>query len=98
MPAIIRMPRKLFEAAETTLAYAATTHKYQGATTQFAYVLMGGSPTDRHMAYTQLTRARQQTHLFVGEPRAGKDLSQLIRSTATERTKLLAHDLGDRTH
>jgi ATP-dependent exoDNAse (exonuclease V) alpha subunit len=95
-PAVVGIPLKLFQSAQTTLGYAATTHKFQGATTEFAYVLMGGSAIDRNMAYTQMTRARQRTQLFVSDAAAGDHFENLIRSTAKERPKKLAHDLDQR--
>ncbi|MFN5950533.1 MAG: AAA family ATPase, partial [Pirellulaceae bacterium] len=90
---VVHIPYRMFEAAETSLGYAATTHKFQGATTEYAYVLMGGTAVDRNMAYTQLTRAREKTRIFVSEPAAGDNLEDLVRSTSRERAKRLAHDL-----
>jgi conjugative relaxase-like TrwC/TraI family protein len=94
---VVRVPFKSLETAQVSLGYAATTHKFQGATTDYAYILMGGSAIDRNMAYTQLTRARHETRLFVGQASAGEDLQRLTDSVARERPKKLAHDITSRT-
>jgi ATP-dependent exoDNAse (exonuclease V) alpha subunit len=77
---------------DISLGYAATTHKMQGQTTDHAYVFVGGGLSDRAMTYTQLTRGRHTTNLFVDEANAGKNLTTLARSMTRDRTKTLAHE------
>lgn len=76
-----------------TLAYAATTHKLQGGSTQVAYMLVGGQMTDREMSYTQLTRGVQKTYLFCDQLHAGDNLKDLSRAMNKSREKRMAHDL-----
>ena len=75
-----------------TLGYAATTHKMQGQTIDHAYVLLGGGMTDHSMAYTQLTRGKHSTNLFVDSFSAGENLSELAKTMSKDRTKTLAHE------
>ncbi len=51
--------------AELRLSYAQHVYKAQGRTVDEAYVLMGGSQTDRERAYVALTRARERTDVYV---------------------------------
>nr|WP_261342648.1 AAA family ATPase [Crateriforma conspicua] len=74
------------------LGYASTTHRAQGTTTEKSYVLMSGPMMSREITYTQLTRARDATRLFVDSSTAGKDLKKLIQSVSRSRRKDLAHD------
>ncbi len=57
-----------------------------------AYVLLGGGMSDRNMAYVQLTRGKESTHLFVDELSAGPKLEQLAKTISKERTKTMAHE------
>jgi ATP-dependent exoDNAse (exonuclease V) alpha subunit len=76
------------------LGYASTTHKAQGATLEHVHVLVGGSLTDQHMAYVQLSRSVVSTHLFCDTHTAGNPrLSDLIRSMGQERQKTMARDI-----
>jgi conjugative relaxase-like TrwC/TraI family protein len=77
-----------------SLAYAATTHKLQGGSTEVAYMLVGGQMTDRQMSYTQATRGQQKTFVFVDELHAGEDLKDLAISMSKSRPKYMAHDLA----
>jgi conjugative relaxase-like TrwC/TraI family protein len=76
------------------LAYAATTHKLQGATVNHVYALLGGPMTSQEMAYVQTTRGRVTSHLFVDRQLAGPGLVDLERSLRRSLAKPLAHDLG----
>jgi len=76
------------------LGYASTTHAAQGASIDHVEVLMGGGPTDLHMGYVQLSRARLSTHVFCDKHTAGDPgLSDLLRSLGRERQKTLAHEV-----
>lgn len=79
-----------------SLFYAATTHRLQGASTEKAFLLLGGRLTHRELAYVQATRGRQLTKLFVDELNAGEDLSQLANAVTRSRAKQLAHDIAER--
>jgi conjugative relaxase-like TrwC/TraI family protein len=61
------------EFAELRLAYAQHVYKAQGRTVEEAYVLMGGWQTDREHAYVALTRAREQTDIFVCRDDLGEE-------------------------
>lgn len=74
------------------LGYALTTHKAQGMTVERAFVLAGGAMQDREQAYVQMSRAREETRLFVDEATAGEDLVELARAMSRPRQKDLAHD------
>ena len=75
------------------LGYALTTHKSQGATTENAYVLLGGPFQDRELSYVQASRARGSTRFFVDRLEAGEDLDELCKQIERSRQKDLAHDV-----
>jgi ATP-dependent exoDNAse (exonuclease V) alpha subunit len=75
------------------LGYAVTTHKGQGSTVDYAYVLAGGAMQDREISYVQLSRARMQTRVFVDQQTAGKDLEGLTRQMDRSRAKDMASDV-----
>jgi Ti-type conjugative transfer relaxase TraA len=70
--------------------YAVTVHKGQGQTVDSAFVLAGGSMTDRELTYVQASRARGQTRIYCDADSAGEDLTQLARQMETSRAKDLA--------
>ncbi len=74
------------------LGYASTTHRAQGLTCNNAYVLLAGPMMSREFTYTQLTRAKDKTRLFVDEATAGKDLESLVKAVTRSSGKDLAHD------
>jgi ATP-dependent exoDNAse (exonuclease V) alpha subunit len=74
------------------LGYAVTTHKAQGATVPHAYVLAGGSMTDRELAYVQVSRARGTTRIYTDRLSAGDELGELARGFARSRRRRLGHD------
>ena len=77
------------------LGYASTTHKLQGASLPHVHVLMGGSMTDLHMGYVQVSRSILSSHLFCDEHSAGDPkLANLIRSLGQARQKLMAHEVA----
>ena len=85
---------KRYEPDNLRLGYASTVHKAQGASLPIVHVLMGGSLTDLHMGYVQMSRSQKSTHLFCDKHTAGgPGLSDLIRSLARERQKTLAHEV-----
>jgi conjugative relaxase-like TrwC/TraI family protein len=76
------------------LGYASTTHSAQGASIDYVEILAGGGPTDQHMGYVQLSRAKFGAHVFLDKYTAGDPgLSDLIRSYSKERQKTMAHQV-----
>src|SRR5262249_601116 len=59
----VLIPAKEYE--HVKLGYAVTTHKSQGATTENAFVLLGGPTQDRELSYVQASRARGSTRFFL---------------------------------
>lgn len=78
-----------------SLGYAATTHKMQGQTTDFAYVLLGGGMSDNAMTYTQLTRGKHATRLYGDKESMDGDLRQLYSAMNRDRTKTMAHQQSE---
>lgn len=76
-----------------THAYAMTVHKAQGATLDKAFVLAGGWLQDRELAYVQMSRSRDETHIYASRADAGEDLESLIDSMRRSRAKKLVQDL-----
>jgi conjugative relaxase-like TrwC/TraI family protein len=60
------------EFSDLSLAYALHIYKAQGLTTDTAHVLTGGWQTDREHAYVALTRARNQTHVYLSREDLGE--------------------------
>jgi ATP-dependent exoDNAse (exonuclease V) alpha subunit len=87
----VLIPAKEYE--HVRLGYAVTTHKSQGATTENAYVLLGGPTQDRELSYVQASRARGTTRFFLDKLEAGEDLRELCKQLERSRQKDLAHDL-----
>jgi ATP-dependent exoDNAse (exonuclease V) alpha subunit len=83
----------LSEYAHLRLGYAVTTHKGQGVTVDHAYVLAGGSMTDRELAYVQLSRARHSTRIYVDRAELGENFADLARAMTKSRQNTIAHDL-----
>jgi ATP-dependent exoDNAse (exonuclease V) alpha subunit len=75
------------------LGYSVTSHKGQGSTVDYAYVLAGGAMQDREISYVQASRARNETRLFSDRMEAGDDLTKLTRAMKRSRKKELAHAL-----
>src|SRR5690606_14935862 len=67
-----------------SLDYSATTHLAQGQTVENAYVLLGGSMTDRELSYVQMSRHRDKLNLYSSEREAGKTLSDIARKHREE--------------
>ncbi len=91
-PEVVQIPKQLLVQDRVTLGYASTTHKMQGQTVEHSYVLLGGSMTHLNMAYTQLTRGKYSTKLFVDKHAAGDEFKTLSSRLSIARTKTLAHE------
>lgn len=91
---IVSLPLSELPKDSFSLSYAMTTHKGQGQDAkENAYVLLGGKMTDRELAYTQLTRARCKTRVFVDKLHSGTLLEDISRSVSRSRKKQMAHDI-----
>ncbi len=86
-----------YSMSDLTLGYACTTHKGQGSTVEHAYLLLGGSMTDRESAYVQASRGKETTRLFVDQASLGDDWKPLIDALNRTNPKKMAHDLGQET-
>jgi conjugative relaxase-like TrwC/TraI family protein len=64
------------------LGYAQHVYKAQGLTANSALTLIGGWQTDRERAYVALTRAREQTNIYVSKENLG---TQGMNTEAIER-------------
>lgn len=78
------------------LGYASTVHKAQGVTVDRALVLAGSAMEDRSLAYVQMSRARDETHIYSDSSTAGEDITELARRMERERQKEMALDYGER--
>ena len=70
------------EFKDLRLGYAQHVYKAQGLTTNTAFALIGGWQTDRERSYVALTRAREQTNIYVSKENLG---TQNMNSEAIER-------------
>jgi conjugative relaxase-like TrwC/TraI family protein len=80
------------------LGYSVTSHKGQGTTVDYAFVLAGGAMQDREISYVQASRARNETRIFTDRMEAGDDLTKLTRAMKRSRKKELAHTLLAENH
>lgn len=87
---------RLAEHEGIQLGYAVTTHKAQGMTSEKSYILLGGPMQDRELSYTQVSRARGETRLYVERAEVGDTLTTVARDLERSRAKDLAHDAMDR--
>ena len=70
-----------YSAENLRLGYAATNFAAQGASLPHVHGLMGGSDTDLHEGYVQVSRGIKSSHLFVDKHTAGgPELADLLRS------------------
>jgi ATP-dependent exoDNAse (exonuclease V) alpha subunit len=75
------------------IGYAVTTHKGQGTTVERAYIMTGGTMTDRALSYVQGSRVRDAAHIYTDKFEAGDKLSQLAKQMSLDREKTLAHSI-----
>jgi len=80
------------------LGYAVTTHKAQGITVERAYVLAGGEMQDRELTYVQMSRARENTRIYIDREQAGENLRELTLAMERSRAKELAVRLKRQQH
>lgn len=94
---------------ELSLGYAVHVYKAQGLTTERASILTGGWQTDRENAYVALSRAREQTDIYLSREDLGQDgldpeaiehLADLMQRSHAQRasiTRELAQPTVDRS-
>jgi len=70
------------EFSDLSLGYAVHVYKAQGLTTERASILIGGWQTDRESAYVSVSRAREQTNIYLSREDLGE---QGIDTEAIER-------------
>ena len=92
-----RVHFSLRDYADIRPGYAMTTHRGQGATTEWGFILAGGSMQDREITYVQTSRARSETRIFIDVEEAGEGLTQLVKQMHTSRQKDLAHSVTEQT-
>jgi ATP-dependent exoDNAse (exonuclease V) alpha subunit len=92
---IVTIPVRKFGAA-IALGYAVTTNKGQSQTVKHALLLMGGDLLDQHLAYTQVSRARESTRIFIDKSHAGEQWKDLIAAVERSRPKTTAYEHTDR--
>ncbi len=68
--------------SELSLAYAVHVHKGQGLTTETSGILTGGWQTDREHTYVAVSRAREQTQIYLAREDLGE---QGLDTNAIER-------------
>ena len=90
-PRRVHLPYQSF--TDIRLGYAATTHKFQGATAEKCYVLAGGDMQDRELSYVQLSRARGETRLYIEKSEVEDTVVELARRMDKSRQKDLAVDV-----
>ena len=83
--------------SDIRLGYAMTTHKGQGATTEWGFILAGGSMQDREISYVQISRSRAETRIFTDVQEAGEDLTRLVKQMRHSRQKKMAHQVEAKT-
>lgn len=96
-----RSARATFKVSEydhLALGYAVTTHKAQGATVDRTFVLAETIMQDRELSYVQMSRGREDTHIYVSQVDAGEDNCELVRQMGRSRPQELAHDREQREH
>jgi ATP-dependent exoDNAse (exonuclease V) alpha subunit len=89
-------PFSLNEYEHVRLGYAVTTHRAQGITVDNAYVLAGGSMQDRELSYVQMSRARDNTRIYIDKLEAGENLKEMVLTMERSRAKELALDVQRR--
>lgn len=78
---------------DISLGYATTTHKAQGETVKFAYVLTDEAMQDRELSYVQVSRAKLQTRIYTTRHEAGEHEKELSRKMSRSRQKQMAFEL-----
>lgn len=81
----VKIPYRNYE--HLKLGYAATTHKFQGATGERCFVLAGGDMQDRELSYVQASRARGETRIYTDRSEVGDITATLAKQMNKSRQK-----------
>jgi hypothetical protein len=84
--------QEVIGASQLAHGYATTVHRSQGATHDTAHVFEDGG--GRELAYVAMSRAREQTQLYLAADDLGQAREDLCRSWETERRWKWAIDTG----
>ncbi len=78
--------------SDLRLSYAVTTHRSQSMTLdRDVYILAGGSMQSFEMGVVQLSRARNQSHIFMDKETVGAGIEELERQMKRSHEKTSAH-------
>jgi len=73
-------------------AYAISTHKAQGQSVSRAYIYSSGKLISKELGYVQLTRAKEQTHIYADKETLGElaieELSKLMSHSQEKKTAI----------
>jgi len=87
-----RLEREQIGAAQLAHGYATTVHRSQGATHDISHVYEDGG--GRELAYVAMSRAREETHVYLTADDLDQAREDLSRSWGTERRWKWAIDTG----
>jgi len=88
----VRLQGEAIDAAHLSHAYAMTVHRCQGATVDAAHVLADGG--GRELGYVAMSRAREQTHVYLVADDADQAREDLVRDWSASRRVRWAIDTG----
>ncbi len=86
----VRLDTRLYDHVQ--LGYAFTTHKAQGMTSEQSFILAGGPMTCRELAYVQASRARNDSHWYLGSEWPAT-IRRMKQSRAKEAALTIAQEL-----
>jgi conjugative relaxase-like TrwC/TraI family protein len=89
-PKVVAIDLKDYEKVQ--LGYAITTHMAQGITLDKTHILMGDSMQSKNMAYTQLTRHRDECKIYGTEAEYGDSLEVIAKDISRSVEKDMALD------
>ena len=82
--------RKGYDRTDIMLGYATTTHKAQGATVAYAYILTDEAMQNKELSYVQASRAKLLTRIYTTKQEAGEELSKLLQQMKRTGQKTLS--------
>jgi len=88
----VRLEGEAIDAAHLAHAYAMTAHRSQGATVETAHVLADGG--GRELGYVAMSRAKEQTHVYVVADDLDQAKEDLVRDWSSSRRVRWAIDTG----
>ena len=76
---------------DVRLGYSITTHRSQGATVENVFIMAGTKWINKELTYVQVSRAREEIHLFCDDETAGPDCRNLIAKMGRTEVKGPVH-------